>query len=58
VQLQAFVVGSGMGYALVGTTGEATFAAAEPEFRAIFEGFRLAPPSLSDAGRASVEVAV
>jgi hypothetical protein len=42
VQLQAFVVGSGMGYALVGTTGEASFAAAEPEFRAIFEGFRLA----------------
>jgi hypothetical protein len=41
VQLQAFVVGSGMGYALVGTTGEASFAAAEPEFRAIFEGFRL-----------------
>jgi hypothetical protein len=41
VQLQAFVVGSGMGYALVGTTGEASFAAAEPDFRKIFEGFRL-----------------
>jgi hypothetical protein len=41
VQLQAFVVGSGMGYALVGTTGEAAFSAAEPDFRKIFEGFRL-----------------
>jgi hypothetical protein len=42
VQLQAFVVGGGTGYALVGTTGEAAFADAEPSFRTIFEGFRLA----------------
>jgi hypothetical protein len=41
VQLQAFVVGNGMGYALVGTTGEASFADAEPSLRTIFEGFRL-----------------
>ena len=41
VQLQAFVVGSGMGYALVGTTGETAFADSEPAFRTIFEGFRL-----------------
>jgi hypothetical protein len=41
VQLQAFVVGSGMGYALVGTTGEDGFADAEPAFRSIFDGFRL-----------------
>jgi hypothetical protein len=41
VQLQAFVVGSGMGYALVGTTGEDGFAEAEPAFRRIFDGFQL-----------------
>jgi hypothetical protein len=41
VQLQAFVVGNGMGYALVGTTGETAFADAEPSLRSIIEGFRL-----------------
>ena len=41
VQLQAFVVGNGMGYALVGTTGESAFADAEPSLRSIIEGFRL-----------------
>jgi hypothetical protein len=46
VQLQAFVVASDLGYALVGTTGEASFADAEPSLRTIFEGFRLAPPAL------------
>jgi hypothetical protein len=40
VQLQAFVVGNGMGYALVGTTGESAFADAEPSLRSIIEGFR------------------
>jgi hypothetical protein len=40
VQLQAFVVGNGMGYALVGTTGESAFADAEPSLRPIIEGFR------------------
>jgi hypothetical protein len=47
VQLQAFVVGSGMGYALVGTTGEAAFAEAEPAFRSIFEGFELAAETVA-----------
>lgn len=42
VQLQAFVVANQLGYALVGTTGEQAFADAEPQFRSIFEGFRLA----------------
>jgi hypothetical protein len=42
VQLQAFVVGNGMGYALVGTTGESAYADAEPSLRSIIEGFRLA----------------
>jgi hypothetical protein len=41
VQLQAFVVANGTGYALVGTTGEEAYPAAEPELRAIMEGFRL-----------------
>jgi hypothetical protein len=41
VQLQAFAVANGTGYALVGTTGEQAFAHAEPELRAIVEGFRL-----------------
>ena len=41
VQLQAFVAGDGIGYALVGTTGEEAFADAEPQMRAILEGFRL-----------------
>jgi hypothetical protein len=46
VQLQAFVVANDLGYALVGTTGEASFADAEPALRTIFEGFRLVPPAL------------
>jgi hypothetical protein len=44
VQLQAFVVANDLGYALVGTTAEASFTDAEPSLRAIFEGFRLAAP--------------
>jgi hypothetical protein len=44
VQLQAFTVANGMGYALVGTTGEASFAGAEPALRSILEGFRLTSP--------------
>jgi hypothetical protein len=46
VQLQAFVVANDLGYALVGTTGEASFADAEPSLRAIFEGFRLVRPAV------------
>ncbi len=49
VQLQAFVVGGGTGYALVGTTGEAAFADAEPSFRSIFEVFRLADDAIAPA---------
>jgi hypothetical protein len=41
VQLQGFVVANGIGYALVGTTGEESYAGAEPDLRSIFEGFRL-----------------
>jgi hypothetical protein len=46
VQLQAFVVANDLGYALVGTTGEASFADAEPSLRTIFEGFRLVRPAV------------
>jgi hypothetical protein len=44
VQLQAFTVANGMGYALVGTTGESAFPAAEPALRSIMDGFRLTSP--------------
>jgi hypothetical protein len=47
VQLQAFVVGNGIGYALVGTTGEGSFAEAEPELRSIFEGFHLSTDAVA-----------
>jgi hypothetical protein len=42
VQLQAFLVAHGIGYSLMGTTGESAFADAEPGFRTVIEGFRLA----------------
>jgi hypothetical protein len=44
VQLQAFAVANGVGYALVGTTGETAFADAEPSLRTIIDGFRLTTP--------------
>jgi hypothetical protein len=47
VQLQAFVVANDIGYALSGTAGEASFADAEPELRAIFEGFRLSSEAVA-----------
>jgi hypothetical protein len=43
VQLQAFVVRGGVGYALVGTATEDAFADAEPQLRAMIDGFRFAP---------------
>jgi hypothetical protein len=42
MQLQAFVVANGTGYAITGTTGEDAFAEAEPQLREVIEGFRLA----------------
>jgi hypothetical protein len=47
VQLQAFVVANGIGYALVGTAGGETFPEAEPELRAIVEGFRLSTEAVA-----------
>jgi hypothetical protein len=47
VQLQAFVVANGTGYALVGTSGERSFADAEPELRSIFEGFQLSSEAVA-----------
>jgi hypothetical protein len=49
VQLQAFVVANGVGYSLMGTTGETSFAEAEPGLRAVIEGFRLAPAETTHA---------
>ena len=43
VQLQAFVVRDGIGYALVGTATEDAFPDAEPHLRAMVDGFRFAP---------------
>ena len=40
VQLQAYCVRDGVGYALVGTATEDGFAGAEPQLRAVVEGFR------------------
>jgi hypothetical protein len=40
LQLQAFCVRDGYGYAVIGTAGEESFAEAEPVFRATLESFR------------------
>jgi hypothetical protein len=47
LQLQAFVVANGIGYALTGTAGEGSFATAEPELRAVVEGFRLSTEAVA-----------
>ena len=44
VQLQAFLVRDGLGYAICGTATEGAFAEAEPAFRAVLEGLRFATP--------------
>jgi len=43
VQLQAFVVHDGVGYAIVGTATEDAFSGAEPHLRAMVDGFRFCP---------------
>jgi hypothetical protein len=47
LQLQAFVVANGIGYALTGTAGEGSFAAAEPDLRSVIEGFRLSTEAVA-----------
>jgi hypothetical protein len=44
LQLQAFCVRDGQGYALIGTAAERDFAKAEPSFRAALEAFRFRDP--------------
>jgi hypothetical protein len=44
VQLQAFLVRDGLGYAICGTATEAAFPAAEPSFREVLDGLRFAAP--------------
>ena len=44
VQLQAFLVHDGLGYAICGTATEPAFPAAEPVFREALDGLRFAGP--------------
>jgi hypothetical protein len=45
VQLQAFLVRDGLGYAICGTATEAAFPEAEPAFREALDGLRFAVPA-------------
>ncbi len=45
VQLQAFFVRDGLGYAICGTATEAAFPEAEPAFREALDGLRFAAPA-------------
>jgi hypothetical protein len=45
VQLQAFLVRDGLGYAICGTASEAAFPEAEPAFREALDGMRFATPA-------------
>jgi hypothetical protein len=45
VQLQAFVVRDGLGYAICGTATDGAFASAEPAFREILDGLRFTTPA-------------
>ena len=45
VQLQAFLVDDGLGYAICGTATEPSFPAAEPLFREALDGLRFAGPA-------------
>ena len=50
MQLQAFLVRGGLGYAICGTATEAAFAEAEPAFRAMLDGLRFAAPGATAPG--------
>jgi hypothetical protein len=47
VQLQAFFVRDGLGYAICGTATEQAFAEAEPAFREALDGLRFAAPPVT-----------
>ena len=48
MQLQAFFVRDGLGYAICGTATEAAFAEAEPAFREVLDGLRFAAPGAAE----------
>jgi hypothetical protein len=50
VQLQAFIVHGGLGYAICGTATEQAFPAAEPAFREALDGLRFAAPPSEEPG--------
>jgi hypothetical protein len=50
VQLQAFFVRDGLGYAICGTATEQSFAEAEPAFREALDGLRFAGPGATGDG--------
>jgi hypothetical protein len=54
VQLQAFFVRDGVGYAICGTATEQAFPDAEPAFREALDGLRFATPAPTDAGALQV----
>jgi len=54
VQLQAFLVRDGLGYAICGTATEGAFPGAEPAFREVLDGLRFAAPSAPPPGALQV----
>jgi hypothetical protein len=54
VQLQAFFVRDGLGYAICGTATEEAYAEAEPAFRQALDGLRFVAPPATDPGALQV----
>ena len=54
VQLQAFFVRDGLGYAICGTATEQSFPEAEPAFREALDGLRFAGPAATGDGALQV----
>ena len=54
VQLQAFLVRDGLGYAICGTATEGAFGEAEPAFRAVLDGLRFDVPGAAAPGTLQV----
>jgi hypothetical protein len=54
VQLQAFLVRDGLGYAVCGTATEVAFPEAEPAFREVLDGLRFAVPGAAGPGALQV----
>jgi hypothetical protein len=54
MQLQAFLVRDGLGYAICGTATEHAFPEAEPAFRGVLDGLRFASPGAAAPGALQV----